>query len=261
MNSAVSDFFQQNFVAPLCHYYTPVNTLTYGIILTLAAVGIYKFLEKTKVKIDKKFFLAFLPLIIYGGWTRALRDHNLYQGWYFCSPPIYFIIFGIGAGSLIVAVLLQRKFGIEYYKTVFVFGILPLIYNASITSINNWTAFSIIFLLVFFWAVLFFGISRLKPGLLPIENAGIMVAHLLDASASFTAIQFFGYYEQHVLPGFLMSLTGPWIMFPLKIGVILPVLYVVDRQTENKQFRNFLKFIILILGLALGIRDMMTVSM
>jgi len=199
------------------------------------------------------------------GWTRALRDHNLYQGWYFCSPPIYFLIFAIGIFSLLLGIFLQKKFNIKYHKTVFAVGVLLLIYNASITEIGNWISLSIVALLVGFWAVLFFGISKLKPKLISMENAGITVAHLLDASASFTAIQFFGhffgYYEQHVLPSFLIGLAGPWIMFPLKIGVILPILYILDKHAEDEQFKNFLKFVILILGLALGTRDMLTVSM
>jgi len=252
---------RQNFIEPLCHYYTPVNTVVYGIILVAAALGIYKLLENMNIKIDKRFFIAFLPFIIYGGWTRALRDHNLYQGWYFCSPPIYFVLFGIGLGCLLLGIFLQRKFRISYYKVVFAMGVFLLVYNATLTTITNWAALSIIAFLVAVWSVTFFGISKLKPNIISIENAGITVAHLLDASASFTAIQFFGYSEQHVLPGFLISFLGPWVMFPLKILVVPAVLYILDRKTEDIQFRNFLKFIILILGLALRTRDTLTVSM
>ena len=50
-------------------------------------------------------------------------------------------------------------------------------------------------------------------------------------------------------------------MFALKIAVILPVLMIIDRYSDDRFFTNFLKIIILILGLALGIRDILTVSM
>ena len=42
----------------------------------------------------------------------------------------------------------------------------------------------------------------------------------------------------------------------LKLVVLLPVLYIVDRYTEPGEFRNFLKIVILILGLAPGLRDL-----
>lgn len=89
----LEEFINENFITPLCSYYTPIGTITYGLILVLAVVGTYKLLKKLKIKIDKKFFIGLLPFIIYGGWTRALRDHELgiYQSNLFCSPPIYFL--------------------------------------------------------------------------------------------------------------------------------------------------------------------------
>ena len=50
-------------------------------------------------------------------------------------------------------------------------------------------------------------------------------------------------------------------MFPLKIAVVWTVLYVIDKSNEDQNFKNILKIIILILGLSLGIRDFLTVSM
>jgi len=257
------DFFNQKFLQPLCHYYTPEATIVYGLILCAAALGTYKLLQKLKIRIDKNFFLALLPFILYGGWTRALRDHNLgiYTTKLFCSPPIYFVIFAIALASLLFGILIQRKFKIEYYKIMATVGILFLIYNLTLTVINNWFAFFVILGLTSFWAIIFFGISYLKPKLLSKINAGILTAHTLDASSSFTAMQFFGYLEQHVLPRALVSLTGPWVMFPLKIIVVLAVLLMLDKYCKDNFFKNFLKIIILILGLALGIRNFLTVSM
>lgn len=254
-------WFNEKFVLPLCQYYTLENTIVYGILLCLAVIGTYKLLQKLKIKIDKRFFIALLPFIIYGGWTRALRDHGLYQGWWWCSPPIYFLVFTIALSSLLLAIAIQKHFRISYEKTMLGIGLLLLIYNTYLTRITNWSAFIMILGLISFWALLFFGINYFKPKLLSKENAGIVVAHLFDASSSFIAIQFFGYYEQHVLPTFLIKLAGPWVLFPLKIFVVLAVLILIDRSKEDKFFKNFIKIIILILGLALGTRDFLTVSM
>ncbi|MFQ6020582.1 MAG: DUF63 family protein [Candidatus Aenigmatarchaeota archaeon] len=257
------DWFAEKFLNPLCHYYTLEATLVYGIILIAIAYGTYKLLKYLKIKVDKKFFIAILPFIIYGGWTRALRDHNLgiYTGKLFCSPPIYFFIFTITLFSLLFGLFLQKKFKIQYHKTMLVIGALFLSYNLTLTSITNLFSFGFILILTGIWAAIFFGIHYIKPKLLSLENSGIITSHLFDASSTFTALTFFGYYEQHVLPSFLIDMFGPWIMFPLKIIVVWVVLYVIDKSKEDQFFKNYLKIIILILGLALGIRDFLTISL
>ena len=50
-------------------------------------------------------------------------------------------------------------------------------------------------------------------------------------------------------------------MFPLKIAVVSSVLYLIDTNMKKGNMRNLLKIIILILGLALGIRDMLTIAL
>jgi len=254
-------FFAEKFLQPMCYYYTLEATLVYGLLLVAAVFWTYKLLQKLKIKIDRRFAIALLPFILFGGSARALRDHGFYQGYLFCSPLIYFLVFAIALTTLLAAVIIQKKIKIEYYKTMFAVGSLLLLYNISMISIKNLFGFFVILGLTTFWAVLFFGLHKIFPKKLSLTNSGILSAHLFDASSTFTALTFFGYYEQHVLPNFLIGLTGPWVMFPLKIFVVLPVLMLIDKYAEDKQFKNFLKIIILILGLALGTRDFLTVSM
>jgi uncharacterized membrane protein len=261
----LEDFINENFIVPLCRYYTPVGTVTYGLILVLAVIGTYKLLKKLNIKIDKRFFIGILPFIIYGGWTRALRDYGLGlydQSKLFCSPPIYFFVFLITLGSLLLGLAIERKAKkFSYEKIMLLIGSLFLLYNATLTNIVNIFAFSFVLFLAGSWSLLFFGIHKLKPKLLSLENAGILSAHLLDASATFTALTFYGFYEQHVVPNFFIDILGPWIMFPLKIIVVWAVLWIIDRSKEDLFFKRFLKIIILILGLPLGIRDFLTISL
>lgn len=260
----IEEFINENFLTPLCKYYTPIGTITYGLILVLFAVGTFRLLKYLKIKIDKRFFIALFPFIIYGGWTRALKDYMLgiYQSNLFCSPPIYFFIFFVVIISLLISIFLERKMKlIKYEKTMVVLSLPLLFYNLTLTNIVNIEGFVTIVSLLLFWFILFFGISKLKPKLLSRQNSLILVSHLLDASATFTALTFFGFYEQHVIPSFLIGIFGPWIMFPLKIFVVWPVLYYIDKTEDDVFFRNFLKIVILILGLGLGIRDMLSVSL
>ena len=265
----LEDFIQTNYLVPLCRYYTPVGTITYGILLAIAVFGTYKLLKYLKIDINKNFFIALLPFIIYGGWTRALRDYGIfYEGSIFCSPPIYFIIFLITLGSLVLGLSLQRitsksKYAklFEYHKTMFGIGFGLLVFNALQTNIINLTAFLMISGLMIFWTAVFLIIHRLNPAWLSKVNMGIIISHLFDASSTFVAISYFGFYEQHVLPTFLIGFLGPWVMFPLKIFVVWPVLVFIDRSKEDEYFKKFLKIIILILGLALGTRDFLSVSL
>jgi len=48
-------------------------------------------------------------------------------------------------------------------------------------------------------------------------------------------------------------------MYFLKIIVLLPVLYYVDKDKSDKKFNNYLKLIIFALGFGPGIRNLITV--
>jgi len=69
------------------------------------------------------------------------------------------------------------------------------------------------------------------------------------------------YCNAQSLPSLLNLPFMPWMIFPLKIVFVWGALYLLDKNSDDKKLNNFLKIIILILGLALGIRDMLTVSM
>ena len=48
---------------------------------------------------------------------------------------------------------------------------------------------------------------------------------------------------------------GSWIMFALKLAVIPLALWAIDKYSENETENKFLKMIIIILGLGIGIRN------
>jgi len=98
-------------------------------------------------------------------------------------------------------------------------------------------------------------------------NIALMFAHLFDASATFTALQWFTYGEKHVLPSLLIGLSGtPAVMFPLKAIVIAIVIYVLDVELKpdlerNKLLGILIRIAILVLGLAPGTRDLLRLAM
>ena len=88
------------------------------------------------------------------------------------------------------------------------------------------------------------------------ENTSILSVHLFDATTTFVALTYFPYFEQHVLPSFLINIFGPAVMFALKFAVVAAVLHVLDKEMKQEiQKKKFIKLVILILGLAPGLRN------
>ena len=90
------------------------------------------------------------------------------------------------------------------------------------------------------------------------QSSSILGAHFIDASATFWALTAYGFVEQHVVPRLFFGSLGVLSFFFLKIAVVLPVLWVFNKEIDNVRLRNFLKIAVIILGLAPGLRDMTT---
>jgi len=317
------DLFQTFFVDPILQngWFNPVNTPILALILVVAVFIVYKMLEKMKINIDKHFFIAILPFIIWAPLTRVIRDFSYalaeniaaqsgtlqqfttdfvfqatsikeassayimtlfplqgfadFYGWIialFPTPGSYIITFIIALAVLLFSLAIQivstklRKKQIDYWKTMLVIGILLLLWNIYIfPPVANLFPLFIVLGLVIVSTGIFYLIRRFHyihpklkflPKLLSNENLGILSAHFLDASATFVALTYYGYLEQHIVPRLLFSVAGNASFFALKIIVLLPVLYLIDKYAEDGSFKNLLKIVILILGLAPGLRDL-----
>jgi len=277
------DFFQQYFVDPIVTQgvagYNIFNTPVYALGFAIAAFAAYKLLKRLNVKIDRSFLIGILPFILAGGVWRVVRDARLVETPLLVTPLIYFALFVAAVFTLLVSVGVERflisvkKVRADshriYYKIWFVLGLIVLFSGFALLAqlpVQNWNALGIIAALSVGWAVVMFALNRLSEKIKALsvftrENSGLLWAHMFDASTTFTALQFFaqsGYYEQHVLSGAVINALGPVGQFALKLVVLIPVLWLLDRELPRKQdaqLRGFLKIAILILGLALGVRN------
>ncbi len=137
---------------------------------------------------------------------------------------------------------------------------------AVITSLALLMTFLVAGVLRALWAVLSRGFFWIKEVYLRPLSVLILFAHLLDASATYRAISSYGYSEKHVLPSFLINLAGtPLVMYPLKLAVILPVLYIMEKyiavELKDRTMVGLLRLAVLVVGLAPGVRDMLRLSM
>ncbi len=293
-----SDFIQTHYIEPILNGtgYNIYNTITYAILLVISVYLVYRMLKRLGIKIDRGFFIGIIPFIALGGILRALEDYfvavginkilasSVLGGFIFANsageyvnillvtPLIYFTIFFVALISLFLSRAMSHKTKIEYRKIWFSVGATACIAAVSMMRFTNYYAAFIMLGIAAGWAALFFIVKKFAvikkikkmENFFTDENTFLLSVHMFDATTTFTAIQFYPYTEQHVLPNFLISIFGPAVMFALKLAVVGLVLYYVDKEMNKKEDlnkRNFVKIAILVLGLAPGLRNFLRLVM
>jgi uncharacterized membrane protein len=98
-------------------------------------------------------------------------------------------------------------------------------------------------------------------------NLTIVFGQFTDAAATFIAIDYYNYWEKHVVPGFLIGvLDSAAVMFLLKVIALFFAIYVLDialkeELKHHRQIVPLIKLAVLVLGLAPGTRDMLRLAM
>ncbi|MDR2830484.1 MAG: DUF63 family protein [Methanobrevibacter sp.] len=242
--------------------YTLFNTIIYSLILALIIIGLIKFFKKLEKDPTELIFYV-IPFIFIGSCIRALVDNRiLFYNWFLITPGIYFIVGSVTILSLLIGIYLEKKMNIDYRKILFIIGTTFLI--PILTCINRVNLISILEIIAI-WitlTILFFLIGKIFYLYKNKYNLAIISAHLFDGSSTFVAVDLYGFSEQHLIPNFIYkeTLTAATI-FPLKIIVITMVLYVVDKYVDDDVIKGLLKLSIFILGLAPGLRNLITLTL
>jgi len=267
---AIMDFLNKYFIQPIydpAGGYNFFNTIAYAIIAIVALIGIYKLLRKLNINIDYKFFYAVLPFIIFGSSFRTFVDAGNYSiGFWTVSPGIYILTAAIFLATLLVSVLVSRltKAKVAYWKTCLLIGITLVVISFGLVAsklhfTNLKYGLAVVGLACLITLTLWFAFKKLKftAG---IKNFLPFPAHMLDAAATFIAVDFLAASEKHPLPVFATGIFGTAaIMFVLKLLVLIPLIYFLDKEFEDKQFVTFMLIAVAVLGFAEGIRDLLTI--
>jgi len=263
-------FIYRYFIQTMGWGYNPVNTAVYSIILVFFIFVVARLLVKLGVEPDDRFILSTSPYIVIGSAGRALRDSGFLTSILFVSPLIFFLVFAYTLPCLVISLFTGKKTGKPFQAFFAVLGSIPAGYLVSQIALNivEPRGTSLILLYTAATALIAFPLVHLASRLVKADdfllNCGVIVAHLLDASATYVAVTHFGYGEQHVLTNLLTSLFGTAaILFPLKFLAVLCVLLLLDRYMtrEDKALKGTTKFALLILGLAPGLRDLFRLAM
>jgi uncharacterized membrane protein len=236
-----------------------------------------------------EFALAVAPYIALGGILRAWEDlieftHSIPQlfspfiltdafgtarNLLFITPLIYVFMFVLALAALLVAKLIERYATFPYHKTWLSIGALFCLLGISQLRLTNTFALLVMLGIFGVWALVIAG-SRIAFSSIGVvrktltkENT-LLLVHMFDATTTFVALQFFPYFEQHVVAGTAISFLGPAGIFVLKLPVVAAVLYYLDKELskpEDLEKRTFIKIAILVLGLGPGLRNFLRLVM
>jgi len=280
------DFIFDYYINPIIHDtgYNPVNTLTWALILApLCLILVLKLLRRFGVAIDEAFIAAVSPYILLGAVLRVVEDAEL------ISPPIsYMLISPLIYLLLIIYVisllLITYKLCHRRYKPVFAsIGLISLIATLVIIIVFNhvhehlwlpWVIPAVIGISGTITSIIYAIGTKLHLHFLHSRlNLAALGAHMLDAASSYIGIDLLGYHGKHVLENLIVSHTGTAAgMFILKLGILIPVLYILDTQLgddsdsdrdtdTDTELRNILLLAIIIVGLGPAARNTLRIAL
>ncbi|RLG26062.1 hypothetical protein DRN85_04100 [Methanosarcinales archaeon] len=227
-----------------------------------------------RVDVDRGFVFAIVPYILAGSTLRVMEDTGVVPPpWKYIliTPPIYLLIFIITVILLLLSIKIGSILKRDWHRIFAHLGIAWFVINlALLLTIKMPERFGVPILIVALGAAITAAVYLIARSvnfeyLTDRLNIGILAAHLLDASSTFVGVDLLGYYEKHVVPTFLINLTGTaGVMYPLKLAIFIPVIYLLytfdeevgrddDQMIQN--LINLIKLVILVLGLSPAVRN------
>ncbi len=249
----LTKFIEKYYVDPvrLGTGYNFVNSTTYALIFIAAIYLIFLLLRKMKIPIDKRFVIAIFPYAVLGSFVRVLEDAGIVKNYLLKTPMIWGIMVIFIACMFLVSILIQRKFNVPYFKTMFLVSIILIMFPLLMLKFRNFYSSLLVIGFLVPW-ILIFCFIRWKT-----ENKLVALSHIFDATASFVAVNFFGFFELYPISRFLVG-SNPFSFVIVKAFIVISILILIDRFSEDKEFNNYLKLIIGILGFAPGMRNFLS---
>ena len=266
----LADWIYRYYIHPIIYdtSYNPVDTITWAVVLGLAILGLVKLFRHYRLAIDERLVLSTLPYILAGSSLRVIEDAEIVQppwSYLLITPLIFFLVFLVTAGSL---TLTRRILGDQFHHGYAAIGLAWTLFNLMLlfgVGLENGWVIGAVFLL---GSALTGGLllsRRAISGLSFLDdrfNLMIVYAHMLDASSTYLGVDWFGYYEKHVVPTFLIDLAGTAaVMYPLKLIVLLPALFMIDKAIDDRSLRNLTKLALITLGLAPAVRNTLRLAL
>ncbi len=260
MIDPVKNFLFEKFWLPIIDesvYYNPYNTIVYALLFGfLVLYVLYPLVKKMNIEIDRRFIIGFTPFIVFGGALRTLKDVDAINTILLETPFIYLILFGTGTSLLYLAGKIEEMTDIAYQRTLAGSGIFLTLAILPFFKLKEPLALILFTGSTITWMTAgYLYLKYRKPEFLSWDFTLPVAAHYLDATSTFTALQF-GAEEKHVLGRAFIDIFGSGGMFILKTLVIVPVVLYIVRNFEGEE-KTFYIFIITLLGLGIATRNIL----
>lgn len=272
MITALRDFVETYYLHPIVQDtgYNLVNTLTWALVLVAFLFLTFRLLKMLRIAIDGRFIAAVSPYILAGATLRVLEDAALVTpplSYLFITPLIFFLVFGCCLAVLVLSVIPARYTRLKGCAVTHVFALIGLLWFCGALAIllatqplaAPWVPLAVCGIAGAVLSALYLLARAGNVQFLTTRlNLAVVGAHLLDAASSVIGIDLFGYTGKHVLESLIVKYTGTAAgMFPLKLGIILPVLYLLETEmtAEARDLKNLVLLALLVIGLAPAVRN------
>ena len=255
-------FFYDNFIRPMDERtgYNAINTITYAAIALLAAYLLYKGLQRLKIKIDDSFVPSIIPFILFGSTLRVVVDANILPYSYLTTTPGIYVVIGL---LTVASVLLFHRY--KAMQHLWKFG--ALLWLASLLPLiplfKNFDFVTFILLLALAGAAAGNAIFTWLRLSCRWQYLLAVFSHALDGAATFVSIDIFSrmmginYFEQHVVTNIIsQTFGGFWAFYAIKLIFSIGAVWLLDKDAGIwDDERNYILLLLIIFGLAPGVRD------
>ena len=268
MQSEIQDIVYKYYIDPFLNDagYNIVNTITWALVLGVCIFGVQKVLRHLNIVIDRRFVIGVVCYVLFGSSLRVLEDADMFAPpleHLFVTPVIYFVVFFVTVISLAVSLRIYHERYHVAFSGVGLFlaavNICALLWCEGIA--NPVEASLIVALTALITAAIYLSARRMNIRFLSGRfNIAILGAHLFDASSTTVGIDLLNYHGKHVVENYLIGITGTGaVMYPLKLLVFIPLLYLIDSDFDDDGLRDLLKLTILVLGLSPACRNTLSI--
>ncbi len=285
-------FVNDYFINPIVEHsgYNMINTLFYAAIAMVAAYLIFK---KFKKQFTKEFILYTVPFILLGSTIRVITDSidsgiaqqhssalfgligaivnsGIYDyGFLTVTPGIYILIGSFTLLSLVFSNALRKP---KLYPTIGLALWIP--HFIMVLSMINEASFALLIVVLSAALLAFSHVILKKYKISGIASRLAVGAHILDGTSSFVAIEIFNrvspqcvqngfcYFGQHVVERFFGEImvygTALYLMVKVLFAILASV--IIERESEGENEKYFIYLLIIIFGLAPGIRNFLRLA-
>ncbi|MCZ7399206.1 MAG: DUF63 family protein [Candidatus Methanoperedens sp.] len=275
--SGLIDFINRNFIDGIINdtSYNHFDMVTYVIILFAGVFAILKLLNKLRIKVDEDFVIATIPYIFMGSVFRVIEDAGLLKPpvkYFFITPLIYFVIFAICFGSLLITRYLEKLKKIRNYIRVYatagivlsLAGVAIIVYYSSF----NWNLGILVYSLV--PAITLTEIvKRVSPaiGMTYLRSrmySFVIFSFLLDSFTTYIGVDLLGYTNKHPFSSLLTSIFGTGaVLIPLSLILVLLIIFLLEKDSnkDKKEDEKYMMTLTLIvLGFSMGARNLVAMA-